>query len=232
MQYETTFITFLFQTAIFGKISEPNNDLLKDVVFDRNCVEDRCFIWQPTLICNKNPGSPKGTLFSLNHLFLQKNHLSNQLYYLFLHKNQLHGNLPSSIDNLVGLEVLSLGYNQFTGNIPSTIGNLQKLEKLGLFDNQLFGKIPDSIGNLSSLIILALSSNMLEGVIPPSMGNFHHLLQLYLSDNKLNGEIPIQNFQLSSFSIKLDLSQNNLSGSLPTEVGGLDMCKTSEILVQ
>ncbi|XP_076895984.1 putative receptor-like protein kinase At3g47110 [Bidens hawaiensis] len=149
--------------------------------------------------------------------------LSHQLNYLYLHENQLHGNLPSSIGNLVGLEMLSLGYNQFTGSIPISIGYLQNLEKLGIFNNQLSGKIPDSVGNLSLLIILALSSNMLEGVIPSSLGNCQRLLELYLNDNKLNGEIPAQVFQLSSLSIKLDLSQNNLSGSLPIEVGDLNM---------
>ncbi|KAM0011663.1 putative non-specific serine/threonine protein kinase [Helianthus debilis subsp. tardiflorus] len=67
---------------------------------------------------------------------------------------------------------------------------------------------------------------MLEGVIPSSLGNCHHLLALYLNDNKLNEKIPIQLLQLSSLSITLDLSQNNLFGSLPIEVGNLNMLTT------
>ncbi|KAD5961739.1 hypothetical protein E3N88_13212 [Mikania micrantha] len=47
--------------------------------------------------------------------------LSNQLQYLYLNDNQLHGKLPESIGCLSGLETLLLGSNQFTGNIPSTI---------------------------------------------------------------------------------------------------------------
>ncbi|KAI7751912.1 hypothetical protein M8C21_029960, partial [Ambrosia artemisiifolia] len=127
------------------------------------------------------------------------------------------------LKNCMKLEVLSLGRNQFTGNIPSTIGNLQSLKELYLYGNQLSGHIPDSMGNLSSLITLSLYSNMLEGVIPLSLGNCHHLLVLALNDNKLNGKIPIQLLQLSSLSIILDLSQNNLFGSLPSEVGNLNM---------
>ncbi|XP_021971781.1 probable LRR receptor-like serine/threonine-protein kinase At3g47570 [Helianthus annuus] len=115
--------------------------------------------------------------------------LSNQLQQLLFHNNQLHGNLPSSIRNLVGLNILTLGRNQFTGNIPSTI----------------------------------------EGVIPSTLGNCHHILSLFLNDNKVNGKIPVQLLQLSSLSIVLDLSQNNLFGSLPIEVGNLNMLTTLKL---
>ncbi|KAJ0771637.1 putative protein kinase RLK-Pelle-LRR-XII-1 family [Helianthus annuus] len=148
--------------------------------------------------------------------------LSKQLSSLHLSANQLHGNIPRSIGNLVGLQVLNLGGNQFTGNIPSTIGNLHKLQVFYLYENQLLGKIPDAIGNLSLLIKLYLSSNMLEGVIPSSLRNCHSLLELRLSNNKLSGEIPTQLLQLSSLSILLDFSHNNLCGSLPIEVGDLN----------
>ncbi|KAD5961713.1 hypothetical protein E3N88_13186 [Mikania micrantha] len=149
--------------------------------------------------------------------------LSSQLNYLRLYGNQLYGDLPTSIGNLIGLETLSLGGNQFTGNIPSTIGNLQKLEVIDLSNNQLSGQIPNAMGNLSSLTKLDLSSNMLEGVIPSSLGNCQHLLDLYIDDNRLNGKIPTKLLQLSSLSITLNLSKNNLFGSLPTEVGDLKM---------
>ncbi|KAL8241364.1 hypothetical protein R6Q59_014719 [Mikania micrantha] len=149
--------------------------------------------------------------------------LSSQLKHLVSNRNQFHGNLPTSIGNLVGLEVLGLGGNQFAGNIPSTIGNLQNLGVLYLAENRLSGQIPDAMGNLSSLTKLDLSSNMLEGVIPSSLGNCHRLLILYIDDNRLNGKIPTKLLQLSSLSITLNLSKNNLFGSLPTEVGDLKM---------
>ncbi|KAK9065370.1 hypothetical protein SSX86_016753 [Deinandra increscens subsp. villosa] len=149
--------------------------------------------------------------------------LSNKLYRLYLGWNQLHGKLPISLGNLVGLSLLSLRGNQFTGNIPSTIGNLQKLQFIDLRKNQLSGPIPDAIGNLSMLFYLNLYSNKLEGDIPSSLGNCHQLITLYLHDNKFSGKIPTKVLQLSSISIRLDLSQNNLFGSLPSEVGDLKM---------
>uniref|UniRef100_A0A251UD86 non-specific serine/threonine protein kinase n=2 Tax=Helianthus annuus TaxID=4232 RepID=A0A251UD86_HELAN len=155
--------------------------------------------------------------------------LSSQLPYLYIEGNHLEGNIPRSISNLVGLKRLSLRFNQFTGNIPSTIGNLQNLESIYLNNNQLSGHIPDAMGNLTSLILLDFSSNMLEGVIPSSLGNCHNLLELYLNDNKLNGEIPTQLLQLSTLSIQLDLSQNNLFGSLPIDVGDLKMLSALDL---
>ncbi|KAL8241068.1 hypothetical protein R6Q59_014423 [Mikania micrantha] len=62
-----------------------------------------------------------------------------------------------------------------------------------------------------------------EGRIPSSLGNCHKLLKLFLHDNKLNGRIPKELLQLSSLSIILNLSHNNLFGSLPSEVGSLKM---------
>ncbi|KAK1425712.1 hypothetical protein QVD17_21067 [Tagetes erecta] len=149
--------------------------------------------------------------------------LSIHLREIYMGGNQLRGNIPSSIGNLVGLVLLPLESNQFTGSIPSTIGNLQNLQFLDLSRCQLSGTIPDAIGNLSSFINLHVFSNKLEGEIPSSLGNFRNLLDLYLGDNKLTGKIPRQIFQLLSLSIILDLSHNKLFGSLPTEVGDLKM---------
>ncbi|XP_021973645.1 receptor kinase-like protein Xa21 [Helianthus annuus] len=155
--------------------------------------------------------------------------LSDQLGSLTLYGNNLHGNLPTSIGNLVGLAGLHLGRNQFTGSIPSTIGKLQKLQYFDLYGNQLSGQLPDALGNLSSLLQLYLFSNKLEGVIPSSIGNCRHLIALQLDDNKFTGKIPQRILQLSSLSIILNLSQNNLFGSLPTEVGDLKMLSALDL---
>ncbi|GKA13474.1 kinase-like domain-containing protein [Tanacetum coccineum] len=155
--------------------------------------------------------------------------LSDQLSYLSLAENKLLGNLPSSIGNLVGLNTLDLGDNLFTGKIPFTIGKLQKLVSVKLYENQFSGSIPSTIGNLSFLDSIHLYSNRLEGHIPPSLGNCHHLTMLELYNNKLCGKIPEQLLQISSLSIGLDLSQNRLSGSLPTEVGDLKMLTSLDL---
>ena len=61
---------------------------------------------------------------------------------LYLHSNNLRGELPSEIGNLTRLERLSLGGN-FTGAIPTEIGNLTRLEWLDLSHNtELTGELP------------------------------------------------------------------------------------------
>ncbi|KAK9061026.1 hypothetical protein SSX86_018206 [Deinandra increscens subsp. villosa] len=155
--------------------------------------------------------------------------LSSKLSFLDLERNLLHGNLPSSIGNLFGLTTLGLASNLFTGKIPSTIGMLKNLQLADFSENRFSGQIPDEIGNLSLLINFFMESNKLEGHIPSSLGNLHHLLQLELYNNKLNGKVPKELLKLSSLSIALDLSQNHLSGSLPSEVGELKMLNEMDL---
>ncbi|XP_023741671.1 receptor kinase-like protein Xa21 [Lactuca sativa] len=155
--------------------------------------------------------------------------LSDQLRLLVILRNNLYGNLPSSIGNLVGLEVLVLSNNQFTGKIPYTISKLKNLQIAYLDRNQFSGPIPDAIGNLSLLTKLWLHSNRLDGHIPSSLGNCHNLLELKLDDNKLSSQIPKQLLQLLSLTIALDLSKNNLFGSIPIEVGDLKMLTSLDL---
>lgn len=67
-----------------------------------------------------------------------------------------------------------------------------------------------------------MEENAFEGSIPSSLANCQNLLQLNLSSNNLNGTIPKQVIGLSSFSISLVMSHNHLTGKLPFEVGNLE----------
>ncbi|XAR52373.1 Non-specific serine/threonine protein kinase [Bertholletia excelsa] len=147
--------------------------------------------------------------------------LSSQLFCSLFGGNQIYGNIPSTIGDLVNLQTLDMEINLLIGSIPSSIGNLQKLQRLALPGNNLMGRIPDSIGNLTLMIELYLEENKLEGTIPSSLGNCKNLLQLKLSYNSLSGTIPRELLELSSMSITLDLSHNHLSGPLLVEVGNL-----------
>ncbi|KAM1761774.1 hypothetical protein ACFX12_004498 [Malus domestica] len=71
--------------------------------------------------------------------------------------------------SLIALGTLNLSRNQLRGNIPSTIGNLHWLETLDLAHNCLSGQIPQSYSSLSLLAHVNLSFNNLVGRIP--LGN-------------------------------------------------------------
>ncbi|KAL9993664.1 putative protein kinase RLK-Pelle-LRR-XII-1 family [Helianthus debilis subsp. tardiflorus] len=167
---------------------------------------------------------------------------------LQLWDNQLTGPLPPSISNCSRLQMISIARNKFSGKLTIDFAKLRDISVINLGGNN-FGskeademKFIDSLKNCTSLEILSLNYCNFQGVLPISIGNLsdqlycislgripsslgkcHRLLEVYLNNNKLNGNIPTQLLQVSSLSVKLDLSQNNLFGSLPTEVGDLKM---------
>jgi Leucine-rich repeat (LRR) protein len=107
-----------------------------------------------------------------------------------------------SIENTTELD---LSNNQLTGEIPSEIGDLINLTTLNLSDNQFTGGIPKEIGDLTNLTELDLSNNQLTGYIPSQLGNLTNLTNLYLNDNQLTGQIPE-----SICDLNIDWSNNNL----------------------
>ena len=137
-----------------------------------------------------------------------------------LGNNQLNGKIPSQLEDLFFLRILSLHSNNLIENIPITFGNFNNLEELILSLNNLSGTIPSELGNLIELEDLRLGSNFFSGNIPSSIGNLVNLKWLELSDNELSGTIPIEIGLLSELQ-NLFLYGNKLTGNIPTELGNL-----------
>ncbi|XP_043719561.1 probable LRR receptor-like serine/threonine-protein kinase At3g47570 [Telopea speciosissima] len=146
--------------------------------------------------------------------------LSTQLKMLTLEENQISGDIPVGIGNLVRLQFLSLYHNLLEGSIPTSIGDFQMLQILYLYENKFTGPIPSSFGNLTLLINLNLGDNRLQGKIPSRLGKCKSLLNLILSGNNFNGIIPKEIFDIFTL-IELNLSKNSFFGSLPLNVGRL-----------
>ncbi|XP_045811473.1 receptor-like protein EIX2 isoform X1 [Trifolium pratense] len=83
-----------------------------------------------------------------------------------LSSNNLTGEIPKEIGNLIGLVSLNLSRNNLSGEIPSETGNLVSLEYLDLSRNHFSGKIPQTITQIDSLGDIDLSNNFLSGRIP------------------------------------------------------------------
>ena len=106
---------------------------------------------------------------------------------LNLNNNQLSGELPPELGNLVKLEFLRLEKVALSGALLAELGNLVNLRELHLSENALSGAIPPELGNLVNLTTLNLDNNQLCGELPPELGN---LVALKLSNNELSGELP------------------------------------------
>ncbi|XVE62982.1 hypothetical protein DITRI_Ditri06bG0163100 [Diplodiscus trichospermus] len=159
-----------------------------------------------------------------------------------LSRNNIDGEIPSSVCNLSSLKELDLSDDNLDGIIPKCLGNLSlSLLHMSLYMNNFYGKIPEVLFPEScSLRSCRISSNQLEGQIPQSLVNCKDLETLDLGNNKLNDTFPtwlrgLKNLQIldlrsnrfygyivnpevaSSFSRLriIDISDNDLSGHLP-----------------
>ncbi|KAL3524695.1 hypothetical protein ACH5RR_013067 [Cinchona calisaya] len=174
---------------------------------------------------------------------------STTLSTLNLSSNVLSGSLPPSLGNCLvvdlsrnilsndirvmenwgaNLEILDLSSNNLTGSI-SNWTQFQKLTSLNFRNNSLVGSVPSLLGKYPRLAILDLSSNELDGPIPHSLFTSMALTNLNMSGNHLNGAIPIGDSGTSELLVLpsypqmelLDLSDNSLTGNLPSVVGNL-----------
>ncbi|XVF78892.1 hypothetical protein PTKIN_Ptkin14bG0174200 [Pterospermum kingtungense] len=185
---------------------------------------------------------------AVKFLYLRSNQLEGPLLvpphsilFFSISDNKLTGEIPSSICNLMSLEILDLSNNNLSGAIPECLGKLHHLSVMDLNMNHFHGNIPDSFVEGNVLRTLNLNKNDFDGPLPKSLINCHDLEVLNLGNNKINDTFPhwlgtlpelkvvvlranyfhgqiIQSRNEADFSSLriLDLSHNEFSGFLPT----------------
>ncbi|KAL8240915.1 hypothetical protein R6Q59_014270 [Mikania micrantha] len=191
---------------------------------------------------------------SLVYLNLKNNNFSGQiprtlgyipsLKLLNMHGNNISGKLPSSLMNLSNLKILQLGRNELVGSIPTWIGTtLTFLKILNLRSNHFHGNIPHQLCHLSHAHILDLAHNNLFGNIPRCFNNFSVLsgkepnLEVQFSFSLYFGEFIVSDLLVMKgredtyedflgLVMILDLSSNNFSGQIPSELMALRELKS------
>lgn len=162
-----------------------------------------------------------------------------RLEILDLSFNAMNGSISLQLDELVSLKCLNLSSNSFSGPVPTKIGRDKALEQLQLSRNKFQGTIPEDIASYVNLTFMDLSTNILSGSLPLQIGSFSKLEFLILSVNNFGGNIPESLSRISSlvrlaahqngfigkvpngitnYVKNLDLSYNNLSGSIPIDL--------------
>ncbi|KAK1315202.1 Somatic embryogenesis receptor kinase 1 [Acorus calamus] len=100
--------------------------------------------------------------------------------------------------------------NNISGLIPSDLGNLTSLVSLDLYLNNFSGPIPDTLGRLSKLRFLHEDRSVNEFPDGSEVEKDSRL-----NNNSLSGEIPVSLTNVTALQV-LDLSNNNLSGTVPS----------------
>ncbi|KAG9154610.1 hypothetical protein Leryth_025625 [Lithospermum erythrorhizon] len=186
-------------------------------------------------------------LSSLTFLTLSNNSLVNissalsllqdckNLSTLILTKN-FHGEeLPIDVQGFEHLTIFALGNCGLKGQIPSWLSHCRSLEVLDLSWNHLDGRIPTWIGEMENLFYLDFSNNSLSGEIPKSLTELKSLISGNKCMSSLNSSftgIPLfvkrnqsstglQYNQVSSFPPSILLSNNNINGTIWSEIGKL-----------
>lgn len=157
------------------------------------------------------------------------------LSFVYLNKNELHGEIPLIVDGDITSEKttvkeLWLHENNLTGSIPfdlllprsNSTSNNSSFTDLDLNSNQFHGNL-DKLSSIASdsLSFMDLSNNHLSGNVPGqffSTLSFPKLKFLYLDNNELTGDLfQEENLVDGTTSLLLEelfLNDNNLTGSL------------------
>ncbi|KAK6155895.1 hypothetical protein DH2020_010143 [Rehmannia glutinosa] len=143
--------------------------------------------------------------------------LSNKLIKLMLFSNQFVGEIPSSIANCTALYRVRIQNNNLNGSIPLGFGSLPNLTYFELSKNKLSGPIPRDLGNAAKLEFLNISENSFDSELPENIWNAPSLQIFSASFSNLNGKIP--DFIGCRSFYKIELDGNNLSGSIPWDIG-------------
>ncbi|XVF55082.1 hypothetical protein PTKIN_Ptkin06aG0008000 [Pterospermum kingtungense] len=166
-----------------------------------------------------------------------------------LRNNTLSGIIPSTLFGIPSLQKILLSQNQFNGHLEELHGKKASLllDTLDLSSNKLQGQFPKSVFGFQGLKILTLSSNNFSGSIEwTDIQRLRNLTSLDLSYNVLSVDASATNSSFSSFPnittlklascnltkvpgflktqsnlIKLDLSNNHISGEIPNWIWGI-----------
>lgn len=234
-----------FNFVISLKVLRLQNNNFSGSIPEALFQETSMVLTELDLSCNQLTGPVRRvTSMNLKYLNLSCNSLQGTLPITFgscsivdLSRNMLSGNL--SVVRTWGnyVEMIDLSSNRLTGTWPDETTQFLRLTSLRISNNLLAGELPTVLGTYPELIAIDLSLNQLHGPLPENLFSAVKLTYLNLSGNSFAGTLPLPNsgtknstsidlsvlpVQTSNLSF-VDLSNNSLSGSLPSGIGDLSV---------
>ncbi|XP_061370008.1 receptor-like protein EIX2 [Gastrolobium bilobum] len=153
------------------------------------------------------------------------------LYYINLWSNRLSGEVLVHLSNLTELVFMDIGKNEFSGTIP--IKMPQKLQVMMILrSNHFEGDIPSQLFNLSSLYHLDVANNKFSGSLPQCVYNMTQMVMDTLDSNPIFETMDLftkgndYEYLSNPHRRTIDLSDNNLSEAIPSELFGLIQVQT------
>ncbi|ONI22064.1 hypothetical protein PRUPE_2G104600 [Prunus persica] len=144
-------------------------------------------------------------------------HGFQNLRILALVNSNLTGQIPLWLSKLKNLEVLALRSNQITGPIPSWLGTLPRLFYIGLSENRISGEFPKQLCRLPSLLY--------EPNIASQVDNYELEFPAFSFTISKTGNQTFTSQTLHFYPATIDLSKNNISGYIPSEIGQLQLLR-------
>ncbi|XP_072961892.1 receptor-like protein EIX2 [Typha angustifolia] len=172
-----------------------------------------------------------GKLSNLSELDLSSNHLDGiiiedhfasliKLKYIYLANNYLTIVLDPNWIPPFKLEVADFGSCKLGPHFPAWIQGQTDITFLNMSSAEIADKLPDWFWHvMPQLTYLDLSHNQISGVLPMSLEFMSAASSINLRSNRLEGGVP----KLPASLYSLDLSRNYLSGSLPPNLGNVQL---------
>ncbi|GFP99129.1 serine/threonine-protein kinase bri1-like 1 [Phtheirospermum japonicum] len=162
------------------------------------------------------------------------------LIWVTLASNRISGEIPSDIGNLVNLAILQLGNNSLSGPIPVGIGKCRSLIWIDLNSNDLTGPVPPEVAAQTGLLSPGAITGKLfafvrneggtncrgagglvefDGIRNDRLENFYMIRSC--TRTRIYSGVAVYTFAGNGSLIYLDLSYNNLSGTIPENLGSM-----------
>jgi len=139
---------------------------------------------------------------------------------LNLRRNGLRGNLTiPELGDLENLTYVDLSWNEIGGEIPTEMGRWNNAQYVNLGFNSLEGSLPTELGTINSMGPEYATGCGIDDPCP--LGVQLKLTELSVPNNALSGAVPSELGNLRWLKV-LDLSSNNLTGTLPDNMDGED----------